>query len=128
MLKKSAPEKINKISIETSLELIKKLIGAEVNNSSVSAIVNDLSKKNRDNYFSLNSFLEKGKLMDAVGAGDALLAYSSLSLKLSNCLISSAIIGSLAASCACEMVGNEPINSEKVLKKLKEVKIRLRSQ
>ena len=51
LLKKSAPEKINKISIETSLELIKKLIGAEVNNSSVSAIVNDLSKKNRDKYY-----------------------------------------------------------------------------
>ena len=45
ILKKSAPEKINKIAIETSSELLKKLIGAEVNNSSISAIVNDLSKK-----------------------------------------------------------------------------------
>ena len=48
LLKKSAPEKINKIAIETSSELIKKLIGAEVNNSSISAIVDDLSKKNGD--------------------------------------------------------------------------------
>ena len=51
LLKKSAPEKINKIAIETSSELIKKLIGADVNNSSISAIVDDLSKKNEDKYY-----------------------------------------------------------------------------
>ena len=51
ILKKSAPEKINKIAIETSSELIKKLIGAEVNNSSISAIVNDLIKRNGDKYY-----------------------------------------------------------------------------
>jgi F-type H+-transporting ATPase subunit b len=51
LLKKSAPEKINKIAIETSSELLKKLIGADVNNSSISAIVDDLSKKNGDKYY-----------------------------------------------------------------------------
>ena len=51
LLKKSAPEKINKIAIETSSELVKKLIGAEVNNSSISAIVDDLSKRNEDKYY-----------------------------------------------------------------------------
>jgi F-type H+-transporting ATPase subunit b len=45
LFKKSSPEKINKIAIETSTELLKKLIGAEVNSSSISAIVDDLSKK-----------------------------------------------------------------------------------
>ena len=50
-LKKNAPEKINKIAIETSSELVKKLIGAEVNNSSISAIVEDLSKKNGNKYY-----------------------------------------------------------------------------
>ena len=50
-LRMSAPEKINKIAIETSTELLKKLIGAEINNSSISAIVDDLSKKNRDKYY-----------------------------------------------------------------------------
>ena len=50
-LRKSAPEKINKIAIETSTELLKKLIGAEINNSSISAIVDDLSKRNRDKYY-----------------------------------------------------------------------------
>ena len=50
VLRKNAPEKINKIAIETSKQLVKKLIGAEINNSSISAIVNDLSKKNKDKY------------------------------------------------------------------------------
>ena len=51
VLQKGAPEKINKIAIETSSELVKKLIGAEVNNSSISAIVDDLSKRNGDKYY-----------------------------------------------------------------------------
>ena len=51
LLKKSAPEKINKIAIETSSVLVKKLIGAEVNNSSISAIVDDLLKRNGDKYY-----------------------------------------------------------------------------
>ena len=50
-LREAAPEKINKIAIETSSELIQKLIGAEVNNSSISAIVDDLSKRNGDKYY-----------------------------------------------------------------------------
>ncbi len=49
--KDSAPNKINKIAIETSSELIQKLIGTEVNNSSISAIVDDLSKKNGNKYY-----------------------------------------------------------------------------
>ena len=51
LLKKSAPEKINKIAIETSSEILKKLIGADVNSSSISAIVDDLSKKGIDKYY-----------------------------------------------------------------------------
>jgi F-type H+-transporting ATPase subunit b len=50
-LQSGAAEKINKIAIETSSELIQKLIGAEVNNSSISAIVDDLSKKSGDKYY-----------------------------------------------------------------------------
>jgi|TARA_B100000287_G_scaffold128317_1_gene120313 F-type H+-transporting ATPase subunit b len=51
ILKKNAPEKINKIAIETSSELLKKLIGADINNSSISAIVSDLSKKDKGKYY-----------------------------------------------------------------------------
>tara|TARA_B100001173_G_scaffold14863_1_gene12291 strand:+ start:204 stop:743 length:540 start_codon:yes stop_codon:yes gene_type:complete len=50
-LQDSAPNKINKIAIETSSELIQKLIGSEVNSSSISAIVDDLSKRNGDKYY-----------------------------------------------------------------------------
>jgi len=50
-LKKTVPEKINKIAIETSLEILKNLIGTEINNSSISAIVDDLSKKNGNKYY-----------------------------------------------------------------------------
>jgi F-type H+-transporting ATPase subunit b len=50
-LRNSAPDKIDKIAIETSSELIQKLIGAEVNNSSISAIVEDLSRRNGNKYY-----------------------------------------------------------------------------
>ena len=50
-LRDGAPDKINKIAIETSSELIQKLIGTEVNNRSISAIVDDLSKRNGDKYY-----------------------------------------------------------------------------
>ena len=49
--KNRAPEKINKIAIETSSDLLQKLIGAEINNSSISAIVDDLSRKKMDKYY-----------------------------------------------------------------------------
>jgi F-type H+-transporting ATPase subunit b len=50
-LKKNAPEKINKIAIEASSEILKNLIGTEINNSSTSAMVNDLSKRNGSKYY-----------------------------------------------------------------------------
>ena len=50
-LRNGAPDKINKIAIETSSELIQKLIGAEVNNSSISEIVDDLSRRSGDKYY-----------------------------------------------------------------------------
>ena len=46
-LKKKSPEKINKIAIETSADLINQLIGANVNNSSITAIVTDVASKNK---------------------------------------------------------------------------------
>ncbi len=47
-LKNKSGEKINKIAAETSAELIKELIGEEVNSSSISAIVEDQSKINKE--------------------------------------------------------------------------------
>ena len=51
LLRKGASEKINKIAIETASEILVKLIGTEVNKSSISAIVNDLSKSNGNKYY-----------------------------------------------------------------------------
>ena len=50
-LKNNAAKKINNIELETSSSLLKMLIGTEVNNSSISAIVDDLSKKNKGKYY-----------------------------------------------------------------------------
>mgnify|MGYP001190595542 FL=1 len=48
-LKNNSGEKISKIAIETSSELIKELIGLELNKSSISAIVEDQSRKKKVN-------------------------------------------------------------------------------
>tara|TARA_Y100000590_G_C15566582_1_gene956886 strand:+ start:161 stop:748 length:588 start_codon:yes stop_codon:yes gene_type:complete len=50
-LKKKSPEKINKIAIDTSADLVKLIIGADVNNSNISAIVEDVSKKGGVKYY-----------------------------------------------------------------------------
>ncbi len=44
----NSPEKINKIAAETSSDLIKQLIEVEVNNSSITAIVENISRKVRE--------------------------------------------------------------------------------
>ena len=47
-LKNKSGEKINKIAAETSAELIKELIGEELNSSSIAAIVEEQSKINKE--------------------------------------------------------------------------------
>jgi len=47
-LKITSSEKIKNIAVETSSELIKQLIGEEANSSSISAIVEEQSRKNRE--------------------------------------------------------------------------------
>ena len=49
-LKKSSLSNINRIAVETSSEIVQQIIGAEVNKSNVSAIVNDILKKNSGKY------------------------------------------------------------------------------
>ena len=48
-LKINSKEKIKNIAVETSSELIKQLIGEGANNSSISAIVEEQSKKGNHN-------------------------------------------------------------------------------
>tara|TARA_B100000686_G_scaffold305586_1_gene344184 strand:+ start:12 stop:602 length:591 start_codon:yes stop_codon:yes gene_type:complete len=52
-LKINSSEKIKNIAIETSSELTKQLIGEEANNSSISAIVEEQSKKNKENKYGI---------------------------------------------------------------------------
>ena len=49
-LKLSSIKDINKIAIETSSEIVRKIVGTEVNASSVSTIVEDISKKEFTKY------------------------------------------------------------------------------
>ena len=50
-LRDKALEKINKIAVETSTDLLRQLIGLDVNNSSINAIVDDLSRKKLVKYY-----------------------------------------------------------------------------
>ncbi len=49
--KDKAPKKINIIAVETSSDLLQQLIGTDVNSSSISAIVDDLSRKKINKYY-----------------------------------------------------------------------------
>jgi sugar/nucleoside kinase (ribokinase family) len=79
-------------------------------------VFRDNSGSARD-FFQIDSFVEN--LVDPVGAGDALLAYSSVVLKHTKSAITSAIVGSIAASIACEKIGNTPVNIDEILGRLK---------
>ena len=52
-LKSKSIDKINKIAVETSSNLVKQLIGVEVNNSSISAIVEDISRKVKEKNYGI---------------------------------------------------------------------------
>lgn len=67
-------------------------------------------------FFYLDSFV--GNLVDALGAGDALLATAALALKRSGCIVQSAILGNVAAAVACEMEGNSPVPVQTMLEKI----------
>ena len=49
-LKKSSLNNINKIAVEVSSEILKQTVGKELNMSSVSAVVEDISKKKIGKY------------------------------------------------------------------------------
>ena len=57
-------------------------------------------------------------MLDPVGAGDALLAYSTYGLLVTKSIVPASIMGSLAAACACESDGNIPLDKETIFKKI----------
>ena len=76
----------------------------------------NLPKEDSRSFFSIDSF--SNHVLDAVGSGDALLAYASLSLYVSKNEVISTILRSLAAAIECEYDGNIPVTPEHVLKKI----------
>jgi bifunctional ADP-heptose synthase (sugar kinase/adenylyltransferase) len=69
-----------------------------------------------DSYFVIDSFVDQ--LVDAVGAGDALLAYSTLAMLTCRNDAVAAILGTMAASCECEFDGNVPVTPDHVRAKI----------
>lgn len=67
-------------------------------------------------FFAIDSFA--GRVVDAVGAGDALLSYATLSMMATKNEVIAAILGNMAAGIECEQEGNIPITPEMVLHKI----------
>ncbi|MGB8216474.1 MAG: PfkB family carbohydrate kinase [Candidatus Methanoperedens sp.] len=81
-------------------------------------VYRDVNENPRD-FFMIDSFVED--LVDATGAGDAMLASTSLSYKASKNILTSSILGSLGAAVACENEGNIPISIEDIEAKIKKI-------
>lgn len=77
-------------------------------------------------FFGLDSFADH--VIDAVGSGDALLAYATLALKATGDEVVASILGAMAAAAECEMDGNIPVEPAMVLKKIETYERRARFQ
>ena len=69
-----------------------------------------------DSFSVVDSFVDN--VVDAVGAGDALLAYSTLSLLVNANDLVATILGSMAAAVECERDGNIPVRPSDVRAKI----------
>ena len=67
-------------------------------------------------FFTLDSFA--GQVVDAVGSGDALLAYATLALMATESPVIASVLGSISAAVECEYDGNIPVQPKDVLTKL----------
>ncbi len=70
-------------------------------------------------FFAIDSFVEQ--VVDAVGAGDAMLAYATLAMIATKNEVIASILGCMAAGVACEHDGNWPVLPEAVAKKIHRV-------
>jgi rfaE bifunctional protein kinase chain/domain len=66
-----------------------------------------------NSFFSIDSFTNH--VVDAVGAGDALLAYATLAMLSNGSEVVASILGAMAAACECELDGNIPVKPGDVL-------------
>jgi rfaE bifunctional protein kinase chain/domain len=74
-------------------------------------------------FFTIDSFA--GQVVDPVGAGDALLAYSTLGLTATGNPVIASVLASMAAGVACEHDGNTPVTPAQVLEKINAVEKRV---
>jgi rfaE bifunctional protein kinase chain/domain len=79
----------------------------------------DVDHESLDSFFVIDSFVNN--LMDAMGAGDALLAYTTLAMLASRNEAIATILGTMAAACECEREGNIPVSADDVRMKLDDV-------
>ena len=70
-------------------------------------------------FFAIDAFVDQ--LVDAVGAGDALLAYSTLGMVATKNVVIASILGCMAAGVECENDGNRPVKPEAVKEKIHRV-------
>ena len=76
-----------------------------------------------DSFFVIDSFVDN--LVDAVGAGDALLSYATLSMLVRPDESIATILGAIAAASECEFDGNIPITPDHVRGKIDKVERQL---
>ena len=69
-----------------------------------------------DSFVVVDSFADR--VVDAVGAGDALLAYATLAKLATGSDAVATILGSMAAACECELDGNVPVTPADVRRKI----------
>jgi len=72
-----------------------------------------------DSFVVVDSFVDR--VVDAVGAGDALLAYATLAMLATGSDAVATILGSIAAGVECEYDGNVPVSPGDVRRKIDEV-------
>jgi len=69
-----------------------------------------------DSFYVIDSFVDN--LVDPVGAGDALLAYATLSMLVNGNDAIAGVLGAMAAACECEVDANVPITAEAMHRKI----------
>jgi sugar/nucleoside kinase (ribokinase family) len=67
-------------------------------------------------FFAIDTFADR--VVDAVGSGDALLAYASLGLFSTRSAVIGSVLGCFAAAVECGHEGNVPVRPQDVLRRL----------
>lgn len=75
-----------------------------------------LTYARQDRFYGLDSFARR--VVDPVGAGDALLAYAALAMHATDNPLIASVLGSIAAAIECECEGNVPVSGERVRERI----------